>query len=356
MALHENFQEEFIVYYTPKWFKLRSELYAEACEWKPRKPDEIFFHFKNTDAAWMDFDVYVNGEKKHECYFSAVFNPFHNLKVWMEDIVNDFKMSSTLPINIEGRTLIFHYENIKLCEISDRRRWISNERDKDEWELTDANTHPTIGLFYIYDSACKTLPVVCMCQAKQLVSCLYNALLRYAIGPHSEKIAQEWYDDDDDYDNWYFYNTIKSPLIEWFIYSKGGYRHQVPQFTATSVIKEAIHMWTEWGDGLFWSNGLCCGNAEGFVVKTDNKRIDLTDIPELRVWYDEFDNSYCEEKWSDDKYQEWLKRGWELAQLVRKKLPDSIDLFYQWKEYSLQCNIQGDSDIPFIVPNENNNL
>ena len=79
MAFHENFQEEFIVYYTPKWFKLRSELYAEACEWKPRKPDEIFFHFKNLDAGWMDFDVYVNGEKKHECYFSAVFNHFHNI-------------------------------------------------------------------------------------------------------------------------------------------------------------------------------------------------------------------------------------------------------------------------------------
>lgn len=352
MILHDNFQDRYAECVTPNWFELRSKLYAEVCKWKPRKPDEVFFHFKAPDAGWMDFDVYVNGEKRHKCYFSSIFNPFPNLKVWLEDIANDLKMSSTLPIDIEGRTLIFHYENIKLCEVSVRRRFVNDDIDKDEWESTDANTDSTIGLFCLYDSACDTLPIVCMCQAKQLVSSLYNSLLYYAIGTHGKKIEQEWYD----YDQWHFYNTIKSPLIEWFIYSNRGYRHQIPQFASAPVIKETIHMWAEWGDGLFWSHGRCCGNAEGFRIETDNTRIDLTDIPEIRVWYDEFDNSYPEDQWPDEKYNVWFKKGWELAKLVRKRLPDSVDLFYQWDAHLLQCYIQGESDIPFIVPNERNNL
>ena len=114
-------------------------------------------------------------------------------------------------------------------------------------------------------------------------------------------------------------------------------------------------MWAEWGGGLFWQ-GKCCGDANGFFIETGCKRIDLTDMPELREWYDEFDNRTPEDVWPKEEYNKWFERGWTLAKLVRKRLPDSVDLFYQWKRYSLSRPIEGNSDIPFIVPNENMNL
>lgn len=362
MVYHNNFEDIYNSCDTPNWFELRSRLYADVSKWEPRTPDEVFFHFKAPNAGWMDIEVFINGEKKHECYFNAAFDPFYDLKVWMEDIVNDFKMCSTLPIEVEGRTLIFHYENIKLCDVSIMRKFVHEDREKDEWESTNANSHPTIGLFCLYDSNCDTLPVVCMCSAKQLVSCLYNSLLEYATGRYSNNISKEWYYNYYDYkegkylnDKWDFYNTIKSPLIEWFIYSKYGYRHKCPKFKALPKIKETIHMWAEWGGGLFWQ-GKCCGNANGFFIETDRKKIDLTDILELQEWYDEFDNRAPEDMWPEEEYNKWFEKGWTLAKLVRKRLPDSVDLFYQWKRYSHSCSIEGNSDIPLIVPNENMNI
>lgn len=363
MLFHNNFEDRYSWCDTPNWFELKSKLYADICTWEPRKLDEVFFHFKAPNAGWMDFDVYVNGEKKHSTYFSAAFDPFRELRVWMEDVVNDFKLCSSMAIEIEGRTLIFHYENIKLCDVSVRRKFINEDREKDEWEFTDADTHPTIGVFCLYDSACDALPIICMCSAKQLVQSLYGSLLEYATGEYKNKIPRDWYymdldydDDDNEWkplcDNWDFYNIIKSPLIEWFIYSKDGYRHKCHKFKPTPKIKETIHMWAEWGGGLFWQ-GKCCGNADGFYIETGCKRIELTDIPELREWYDEFDNRAPEDIWPEDEYNKWFAKGWELAKLVRKRLPENVDLFYQWRKYALQSPFDGNKEIPLIVPNDN---
>ena len=358
MIFHNNFEDRYSWCNTPNWFQLKSKLYAKVCKWEPREPDKIFFHFKAPDAGWMDFDVYVNGEMKHKCHFSAVFDPFRELRVWMEDIVNDFKLCSSLPIEIEGRSLIFHYENIKLCDVSVRRKFINEEREKDEWESTNADTHPTIGLFCLYDSACKEFPVVCLCSAKQLVFSLYSALLEYATGKHREKISKDWYYTEHDangnyvYNKWCFYNTIKSPLIEWFLYSNEGYRHKCPKFKPTLEINDVIHMWAEWGGGLFW-RGKCCGNADGIFVESENMRIDLTDLRELKEWYNEFDDSTPEDEWPVEKYDKWFEKGWELAKVVRKRLPDNIDLHYQWRRYRLPKSFDGNCDLPLIVPNEN---
>lgn len=113
-------------------------------------------------------------------------------------------------------------------------------------------------------------------------------------------------------------------------------------------------MWAEWGGGLFWQGG-CCGNAEGFCIENGKTQITLEDIPEIREWYNEFDNRSPEEEWPEEEYNRWFTKGWEFAKLVKKKLPDNVDLFYQWKRmvYSSK-NIQ--RDIPLIVPNENMKL
>lgn len=349
MVFHNNFTDRYSFLTTPDWFELRSKLYADVSKWSPRKTDELFFNFHMPNVGWMDFDVYVNGEKKHSVYFSNVFDPFCDLRAWMEDIVNDFKLCSTLPIDIEGRTLIFHYENIKLCDVSFRRKFINDDREMDEWEKTDANTHPTVGLFCIYDSACDTLPVVCLCSAKQLLLSIYAALLAYS--STGNFLAKEWAVSD----KWEFYNTIKSPIIEWFIYSDKGYRHECPKFKPAIAINDTVHMWAEWGGGLFWQGG-CCGDAEGFKIETENKQIVLTDIPEIEEWYNEFDKRPPEDKWPEEDYNRWFAQGWELAKLVRKRLPDNVDLFYQWKSTMVPSSVEMHNEIPLIVPNENMRL
>lgn len=362
MIFHENFCERPLdICDTPQWFALRGDLYKEVSIWKNKPFDQVYFEFSKPDCGWINVTVYVNSKKKSLFPLSEAHNPFKELRSWMEDVVNDFKLAADLYIEVEGRTIIFHYEHIKLANVGCGRKFVSDDYDKDEWESYDANTSaPDTGLFYIYDSGKMTISVVCYCRTKDFLASLYNGLMYYASrSNHVSLIGKEWFymDHDEDgnalFDNWDFYNTIKSPLIEWNHNAKCAFRHERPVFKETPKIKETVHMWAEWGDGLFWhQRGGCCGNAEGFFVDTDNTRVDLSDIPELREWYDEFDMSIPEIGRTKEEYEDWYKRGWELAKKIRMRLPESVDLFYEWKYFPLEGSKWGHDHISILVPDE----
>ena len=337
----------------PGWFKARAELYNSITEWGEKEYEEVFFGFSKPKAGWIDMSIYSNGNKLHTIPLSAAFDPFNGLKTWMEDIANDLRLSTDLNIDAEGRNIVFHYERISRAEVGARRMFVHEDRDKDQWESFDALTDPDSGLFYVYDSATESIPVVCYCQTKQFLYALYMGILEYASRSESISLIKDgWYYLDHTQDNWTLYNTIKSPLIEWCIYSDHGYRHIRPSFNKPAKIKETVHMWAEWGDGLFWhQRGGCCGNAEKFFVDTEGTVIDLSSMPEVRQWYDEFDNRAPEVPWPSEDYKAWLNRGWNLATKIRQLLPESVDLFYDWKRFeNILDKYSMGRDMPYIVP------
>lgn len=347
---------------TPGWFEQRAKLYAEVAKWDYREPDEIYFSFSEPDCGWIDITVFTNGKKVHTFPVSQAFDPFYQLKDWMEDIVNDNKLTSDFSVEVEGRTIIFHYEHIRNAQFGSGRKFVSEEYELDEWEDYDANTYPDLGLFYLYDSAEQELPVVCYCKTKQFLFALYNGLLYYSSRTKAiSKFGNDWYymDHDDEgkpyFDNWEFYNTLKSTLIEWNYDSDRAYRHEWLEFKDPSKIQETVHMWTEWGDGLFWhQRGGCSGNAEGFFIDTDGIEIDLSVMPELRQWYDEWelDGPFGVEKWTEEHERTWFQKGWELAKKIRTMLPECVDLYYQWKAFKIEDSEWGYEEIPILVPDQ----
>lgn len=54
-------------------------------------------------------------------------------------------------------------------------------------------------------------------------------------------------------------------------------------------------------------------------------------------------------EWPDEQFIPWLKKGWELAKIVRTRLPESVDLFYHWKHFNLEGR-RWSFDIPILVP------
>ena len=215
------------------------------------------------------------------------------------------------------------------------------------------------GLFFVFDSSTELVPVVCYCETKQLLFSLYNGLIYYTSRSGSaELIGKEWYYLDKDNEgnpienNWTFYNVIKSSVVEWYLDETRPRHQKMPRFRDVPAVKETVHMWAEWGDGLFWHQcGGCCGNAEKFCVDNSENYIDLSDLPELRKWYDEFDDSNPCVEWEKEVYNSWFRRGWELAKEVRRRLPETVDLYYDWKY--LSHKIEGKSvDIPFLVLDE----
>lgn len=360
MVFHEGFTKNYYVD-TPNWFSKRAEIYKEVSTWVDRPFDKVYFDFSAPYCGWIDVSVYVNGKKRHMFPLTAAFSCLHEIKTWLEDIIIDTKLSSDVYLNLEGRTAILHYEHIRLAEVGCRMKFVNEDSDKDEWESYDANNGGLdTGLFYLYDSACKDIPVVCYCRTKQFIFSLYNSLLYYSSrGKYAHLIGREWfYEDHDDDGNptenrWTFYKRLKSPLIEWNYDSTDAFRHKRPKFEETPVVKETVHMYAERGDRLFWNQqGECCGNAESFFVDTNRTKVNLSDMPEVRTWYNQFDGKKTLEEWSEEKFVSWFNQGWKLAKKIRQRLPLSVDLYYHREPFALEDSESGSVDIPIIVPDD----
>lgn len=333
---------------SPTFFELRSKLYQEVASWEDKPFDEIFFEFSDPSFGWIDISIYVNGKKMHTFSISQVFPPFDDIKKWLEDIVDSQKPYTGLFFDTETQDIVFHYERLQVAESGCRRKFVDQDPDKDEWEKFNT---PDYGLFYIYDSSLDELPVVCHCESKKLISALYNGIMFYVSREVGESFFKEaWYYNEGG-TIWTLYNSIKSPLIEWHLDPKNEYRLHHQKFKKTPKIKETVHMWAEWGDALFWSQQAgCCGNADAFIVDTKNTEIDLSDLPELREWYNHFDSQIPEAEWPDEDYEQWYQKGWELAKKVRERMPPNVDLFYEWKYYSVDDNEFGQKSISILVP------
>lgn len=191
------------------WHEARSKVYKTFAEQSNIQTSEVYFEFSAPDVGWADVSVYCDGNKKLTFPISAAFDPFEDIKAWLEDIVNDFKLSSDVCIDAEGRTIILHYEHLRLAEVGSERKFVHEDRDEDEWQSYDAMSCPDLGLFYIYDSDSMEIPMVCCCETKQFLFALYHAMLEFARnGKHN--IGKEWYYmDSDDSDRGVLYYVMK---------------------------------------------------------------------------------------------------------------------------------------------------
>ena len=86
-------------------------------------------------------------------------------------------------------------------------------------------------------------------------------------------------------------------------------------------------------------------------MDTDKTKIDLKSLTGLKEWYDEFDTGHPEYEWPDEEYYPWLERGWKYALEIRKMLPPSVDLFYQWQAIPRPSDTL---ELPYIVPDLRN--
>lgn len=311
----------FYNYLGKQWYGARGELYKEMAE-SDWKINEVRASLSKMEWGWIDFSLYVDGKEKTTLSVSAPFNSIQSIRDWLESIVEENPIS-ILEIEEEGHGAVLVYEHLQRRE----KRWSNQD----------------LGLFYVFDSLEENMPVKAICKTKDFVETLYMTFLTYAgfRGASLKKpidFYRHWFfyredilEEEEDaeahgYDNWRFYEEMKSPRIEWYVSDKKGSSYSVPQFEKQEKVTEMIDMWAEWGEALFWVNDGCCGDCE--VIHTDSGDIDLTGIKGLKEWYEEFNCSNPCEKWPAEKKKEWNRRGFELAKAIRKILPDHIDLCY----------------------------
>lgn len=365
MVLHENFLNPiFDRCVTPLWFSARAKLYADIAEWSQRQPDMLFFELSDPNDGFIDVNIYCNGNFACAFDMGQCFDPTGDLRKWMEAIVKEEQLTNNFIMDNEGRYVVLSFDFIRFTENVAMRKDGYLNCDGDDFDSFDAINYPSIGIFSVYDSTKQAITFSCLCEAKQLVTTLYGALLNYAFQDCGcNLIGHEWYYADQDkngeplLDNWTFYNGIKSALIEANIDSHESLRFKLHkmQIKAKHTVHEAIHMWPDYGGSLFWQYDGCCGDMDGFLYRDDCQyEINLSDMPELRKWYDEFDIShYPGNSLDKSRWENWLRKGWELAKEIRRRMPTDVDLFYQWRTFTINKNGKKvNVDIPMIVPNE----
>lgn len=197
----------------------RSKLFAGYAENMPCKADKLELQLDYPDCGWLNMHFIVNGEEKLKISASAVYEPFEDIRDWLEQIVKQiFDFTPTgVRIYDEYDDYLLYYEPFFF------------QSD----ELLVKHPPKLDGLFYIYDSGEKKIVSEAVCETKQLVKSLYESILTFAKeSSKRDEFVDDWiqgaynsdyakYDDDDDPRmKEIFINKVTSPIVEKFLGDK----------------------------------------------------------------------------------------------------------------------------------------
>ena len=73
------------------WLLERSRLFAEYAEREPNICDRVGVRLENKKWGWINAYFSINGEEKNLIELSNVYEPFVDIKKWLENIVKNEK-------------------------------------------------------------------------------------------------------------------------------------------------------------------------------------------------------------------------------------------------------------------------
>lgn len=208
------------------WLLQRGKLFERYALHIPERADEVGIQLDYPDNGWIDFHVLINGEEKALINTSYVYEPFINIKEWLETIVSHVFDFTPCGVNLydESYNYIMYYEPILF--------------------LTDELLTPTppslCGLFYIYDGYERKIVADAYCETKAFVRQFYESILSFAEAAREHKdFVEDWIqsayneewgqmDDDDPRIKDIFINKVKSKKIEAFLYDEKSTTRFIP--------------------------------------------------------------------------------------------------------------------------------
>lgn len=125
--------------------------------------DDVEIKLDYPENGWIDMHILVNGEEKELINTSNVYEPFQDIKEWLENIVSHVFDFTPFGVNIydESNNYILYYEPILF------------QTD----ELLTPTPPELCGLFYIYDGYEGKIMAEAVCETKAFMSNLYMKIL-----------------------------------------------------------------------------------------------------------------------------------------------------------------------------------
>ena len=197
------------------WLNERSKLFAKYAENMPRKFDKVELQLDYPDCGWLDMHFKVNGDEKILISASDVYEPFEEIREWLELMAKN--VFTFTPSGVRIYDEVYNYNIYYEPIISD----ISEFYDQFHTNL--------VGLFYIYDERVKQIVASAFCEIQDLVKSIYNPIIAFAKETRQkDEFVDDWIsgaynrewgqlDEDDPRAKDIFYNIVKSPFVETFI-------------------------------------------------------------------------------------------------------------------------------------------
>ena len=198
------------------WLHERSMLFEKYSINMPTKPDRFDLQLEYTGYGWIDIHILVNGEEKVLINTSDVYEPYVDIREWLERIVSHIFDFTPNGVNIydECYNYILYYEPILF------------QTD----ELLTPTPPELGGLFYIYDGYERKIVADAFCETKEFVRSFYQKILDFALSlrgneefiddwcwnAYNKECAEMWENKDPEIKN-IFVNKVSSGLIEQFI-------------------------------------------------------------------------------------------------------------------------------------------
>ena len=197
------------------WLIERSKLFSKYAENMPRKFDKVKLQLDYPDCGWLYMHFKVNGEEKILISASDVYEPFEEIREWLELMAkNVFTFApSGVRIYDEVHNYNLYYEPI----ISDIN------------EFYDQFHTNLVGLFYIYDERTKQIVADAFCEIQDFVKSIYRSIISFAEETRQkDEFVEDWieraynrewgqFEEGDLREKDIFYNKVKSPFVETFI-------------------------------------------------------------------------------------------------------------------------------------------
>ena len=197
------------------WLNERSKLFAKYAENMPRKFDKVELQLDYPDCGWLDIHFKVNDEEKILISASDVYEPFEEIREWLELMAKN--VFTFTPSGVRIYDEVYNYNLYYEPIISDLG------------EFYDQFHTNLVGLFYIYDERVKQIVASAFCEIQDLVKSIYNPIIAFAKETRQkDEFVDDWIsgaynrewgqlNEDDPRAKDIFYNIVNSPFVETFI-------------------------------------------------------------------------------------------------------------------------------------------
>lgn len=201
------------------WLLERSRLFSKYGECEPTITEVVNVRFTKPYAGWIDMYFSINGEEKGYIRLSSCYEPFQDIKEWLEGIIQEEKRYAYGPrmvgIDCEGYGAALYFEPMVI---------IGNG-----WNGLDPWRCENTGIFYVYDGYDDKILADAFCERCQLVKVVYESIINYAKEMQDNPVfIEDWvwdaynnemepYNEDSPELKDFFLNKVRSEFIEEYI-------------------------------------------------------------------------------------------------------------------------------------------